>query len=164
MAKPDAATVAKPLTEIAGRMELEGGNPYRARAYARAAENLALSPIPLKQLVTEGRLTDLPGVGEALAAVITEIYETGRYARLDTMRSKAPDGLVDMLRLPGLKADRVKKLHRDLDISSVADLESAARDGRLAGAKGFGPAFQAKVLQAIEMSRRPPGRHLHRAA
>src|SRR3954469_5938663 len=131
MGKPDRPAVAKLLTEVAERMELERGNPYRARAYARAAESLALSPVPLRQLVAEGRLTELPGIGEALAAVITEIYETGRYGRLDQMRSKAPDSLLEMVRLPGIKPERIRKLHRDLGISSVAELEKAARAGRL---------------------------------
>jgi hypothetical protein len=60
MAKPDAAAVAKILQELAQRMELERGNPYRARAYARAAENLSLSPEPLDRLIIEGRLTEIP--------------------------------------------------------------------------------------------------------
>jgi DNA polymerase (family 10) len=164
MANPNAAQVAELLNELAQRMELSGGNPYRARAYSRAAENLALTTVPLKQLVDEGQLQEIPGIGDALAAVITEIYETGHYARLDAMRGEAPAGLLEMLRIPGLKPDRVRKLHTDLRIGSVAELEKAARSGQLESVKGFGPAFQAKVLQGIEMSKRPQGRHLHRAA
>jgi DNA polymerase (family 10) len=64
----------------------------------------------------------------------------------------------------GLKPDRIRKLHTDLGISSVAELEEAARSDKLEILKGYGPAFQAKVLQGIEMSRRPQGRHIHRAA
>jgi DNA polymerase (family X) len=79
MAKQDAATVAKTLRELAQRMELEGGNHYRARAYARAAENLSLSPEPLDRLIKEGRLTEIPGIGDAIAAVITKLYETGQH-------------------------------------------------------------------------------------
>jgi DNA polymerase (family 10) len=80
------------------------------------------------------------------------------------MREKAPEGVLSMLRIPGLKPDRVRKLYADLGIASVEELEEAARSGRLTTVKGFGPAFQAKVLQGIEMSRRPQGRHIHRAA
>ena len=164
MAKLDAAAVAKMLRELAQRMELEGGNPYRARAYARAADNLALSPVPLDQLIAEGRLKEIPGIGDALAAVITKIHETGQHSGLEAMREKAPEGVLEMLRIPGLKADRIRKLHADLGISSVAELEEAARSDKLKSLKGYGPAFQAKVLQGIEMSRQPQGRHLHRAA
>ena len=79
------------------------------------------------------------------------------------MREELPAGVLDMLRIPGLRQERVRKLYKELGIASAADLEDAARSGRLAATKGFGPAFQAKVLQGIEMSRGPQGRHLHRA-
>jgi DNA polymerase (family X) len=164
MTKRDAAAVAKILRELAQRMELEGGNPYRARAYARAADNLTLSPLPLDQLIAEGRLKEIPGIGDALEAVIAKIYETGQHSGLEAMREKAPAGVLEMLRIPGLKADRIRKLYSDLGIDSVAALEEAARTDRLKTLKGYGPAFQAKVLQGIEMMRRPQGRHLHRAA
>jgi DNA polymerase (family 10) len=164
MAKPDVASIAKTLRELALRIELEGGNPYRARAYSRAAEAVSLSPVPIGQLVAEGRLKELPGIGDALAAVITEIHETGSHHRLEAMRKDTPERVLEMLTIPGLRAERVRKIHKELGIASVADLEDAARSGRLAATKGYGPAFQAKVLQGIEMSRRPQGRHIHRAA
>lgn len=145
-------------------MELEGANPYRARAYARAADNLALTPVPLGQLIAEGRLKEIPGIGDALEAVISKIYETGAHAGLEAMREATPEGVLEMLRIPGLKADRIRKLHADLGIDSVAALEEAARTGRLKALKGYGPAFEQKVLQGIAMSRLPPGLHLHRAA
>jgi DNA polymerase (family 10) len=145
-------------------MELEGGNPYRARAYARAAENLSLSPEPLDRLINEGRLTEIPGIGDAIAAVITKLHQTGQHAGLEVLREKVPEGVLSMLRIPGLRPERVRKLYTDLGIASVEALEEAARSDRLKSIKGYGPAFQAKVLQGIEMSRRPQGRHLHRAA
>src|SRR5690349_2761273 len=82
MARLTAAEISKLLRELALRLELEGGNPYRARAYSRAADNLALSPVPVDQLIGEGRLKEIPGVGDALAAVITRIYETGDHPNL----------------------------------------------------------------------------------
>ena len=164
MTKPDTAAVAKILQELAQRMELEDANPYRARAYSRAAENLSLTPIPLSEMIAQDRLQEIPGVGEALAAVITKIYQTGGHKSLEGMRGKIPAGVLDMLRIPGLRADRVRKLYTDLGIASVAQLEKAAQDGELEKARGFGAAFQAKVLQGIEMSRGPARRHIHRAA
>ena len=62
MPKLTAPEASKLLRELSNRMELEGGNPYRARAYSRAAENLSLSPLPLDQLIAEGRLKDIPGL------------------------------------------------------------------------------------------------------
>ncbi len=162
--KLDTAAVSKLLRELAQRLELAGDNPYRARAYARAADNLQLSPLPLDDLVAQDRLTEIPGIGDALASVITQLHETGEHPRLQVMREDIPEGVLDMLRLPGLRPERVRKLHKELGIGSVPDLEDAARSGRLASTKGYGAAFQAKVLQGLEMRRGPQGRHLHRAA
>jgi DNA polymerase (family 10) len=164
MTRPDVAVVAKILQELSQRMELEGGNPYRARAYARAADNLALSPLPLGQLIAEDRLQEVPGIGDALEAVIRKIYATGRHSGLEAMRGNAPEGVLEMLRVPGLKANQIRKLYSDFGINSLAALEEAANTGRLKSLKGYGPAFQAKVLQGIEISRRPHGRHLHKAS
>jgi DNA polymerase (family 10) len=151
MARPDAAAVANILRELAQRMELERRDPYRARAYARAAENPSLTPEPLASLIKQGRLTDIPGIGDRIAAVITKIHRTGRHSGLDEMREKVPAGVLEMLRIPGLKADRVRRLHTELGIHSLAALEEAARTDKLKALKGYGPAFQAKVLQGIEM-------------
>src|SRR5918992_4831550 len=120
--KLDTAAVSKLLRELAHRLELGGDNPYRARAYARAAENLQLSPLPLDVLVAQDRLTEIPGIGDALASVIKQIHETGEHPRLQAMREDIPEGVLDMLRLPGLRPERVRKLHKELGIASVADL------------------------------------------
>jgi DNA polymerase (family X) len=162
--KPDTRAVAALLREYAARLELEGGNPYRARAYQRAADSLALSLVPVAQLIAEGRLKEIPGVGDGIASVITEIHEEGHLPSLTAKRAEVPSGVLEMLRLPGLRPERVRKLYKELGIASSAALEEAARTGQLAATKGFGPAFQSKVLQALEMSRKPQGRHLHRAA
>jgi DNA polymerase (family 10) len=162
MPRLTASEIAQLLRKIGDRVALKGGNPYRARAYHRAAENLVLSTIPLDQLIREERLTDIPGVGDALAEVITTLHKTGQHPILESVRSEIPQGVLDMLRIPGLKPDRIKKLYEELGLTSLTELEEAAKSNRLASTKGFGPAFQAKVLQGIDMSRRSPGRHLHR--
>jgi DNA polymerase (family 10) len=159
-----SSEITQLLRELGNHVALQGGNPYRSRAYRRAADNLALSTIPIGQLIAEDRLTEIPGIGDALASVITKLHETGEHPSLEKMRAETPPGVLEMLRLPGLRPDRIKKLYTGLGIASVADLEEAARSDRLKSTKGFGPALQAKVLQAIEMSRRPQGHHLHRAA
>jgi DNA polymerase (family X) len=87
MPKLETSEVSRLLREPGRRLELEGGNPYRARAYSRAAENLSLSAVLLDQLVAEGRLKEIPGVGDALADLISQLRETGhRYAVGDHVR------------------------------------------------------------------------------
>jgi DNA polymerase (family X) len=159
----EAAEISKLLHELAQRIELQGDNRFRARAYRRAAENLVLTTVPIGQLIAEGRLQEISGVGEAIASVITQLHLTGQHAGLAAMRNDFPAGVLEMLRVPGLRPDRVRKLHETLGISSLDELEQAARSRRLAAQKGFGPAFQAKVLRGIELARTQAGRHIHRA-
>src|SRR4051812_48537032 len=101
MARPDAAAVAKILRELGQRLVLEGSNLYRARAYTIAADNLVLSPLPLDQLIAQRRLTEIPGIGDAIAGVISNLYETGKHSGLEAMREKTPEGVLEMLRIPG---------------------------------------------------------------
>ncbi|MGE4063381.1 MAG: PHP domain-containing protein [Rhodospirillaceae bacterium] len=164
MGKVSARDIAAQLREMGERLALERGNPYRAKAYIRAAENLALSTAPVDELIAAGRLTEIPGIGEALAGVIVDIFNTGQSKKLLAMREDAPAGLLELLKIPGLRGDRVKKLHEVLGISSLADLEKAAKTDVLKNTKGFGPAFQTKVLQGLEMISGPERRHIHRAA
>jgi DNA polymerase (family 10) len=165
MAPLDAPDVAELLREFARRTALRGGNPYRARAYARAAESLGALAAPLDRLVREGRLREIPGVGEAIGGVIGRLHETGSHPTLEAMREELPAGALEMLEIPGLRPDRVLKLHKLLGICSLAELEQAAREDRLRNVKGLGAALQARTLQGIETLRGAEGkRHLHRAA
>ena len=165
MPRLDAAAVAELLSEYGRRSALRGGNPYRARAYARAAESLSALTEPLADVVAEERLREIPGVGDAIAGIVAQLHETGTHPSLEKMRQEVPDGVLEMLGIPGLRPDKALKLHKELGIASVEELEQAARQDRLKGVKGLGAAFQAKMLQAIEIRRRSAGlRHIHRAA
>src|SRR5438874_2186955 len=81
MARLNAAEIAELLREMGRRMAFRGGNPYRAKAYLRAADNLALAMLPVERLIAEDRLKEIPGVGDALAGVIKELHQTGRTAK-----------------------------------------------------------------------------------
>jgi DNA polymerase (family X) len=168
MTSLDAPAVARLLQELAQRSVLRGGNPYRARAYARAAESLATLTVPLDQVVRDDRLREIPGVGEAIADIITELHKTGKtgtHPSLQAMRKEIPAAVLEMLSVPGLRPEKVVTLYKTLGVGSLAELEQAARDDRLKGVKGLGPALQAKILQGIEIGRSGAGRrHLHRAA
>jgi DNA polymerase (family X) len=165
MATFDAQAVAQLLREFAGRSSLLGGNPYRAKAYARAADSLAALVVPLEQIVDAGRLTEIPGIGDAIADIVTKLHRTGTHPSLDAMRKEFPAGVLEMLTVPGLRPDKVLKLYKTLGITSLADLEQAAREDRIKGAKGLGGALQAKILRSLEIARSAEGRfHMHRAA
>ena len=164
MAKLDAPEVATLLAEYGRRSALRGGNPYRSKAYIRAAENLAALAEPLERIVEEGRLQEIPGVGDAIADIITKLHRTGNHPSLDKLRQEVPEGVLEMLSIPGLRPDKVLKLHRELGINSVDELEAAVKQDRLKTVKGLGWALQRKIQQGIEIRRTSKGsRHIHRA-
>jgi DNA polymerase (family 10) len=109
---------------------LRGGNPYRAKAYLRAEESLGALTLPLGQIIREERLRELPGVGDAIADIITKLYKTGTHSALETMRKVFPAGLLDMLSLPGLRPVNVFKIYRALGIVSLPELEHAPGGSR----------------------------------
>ena len=74
MASHDATAVAQLLREFAGRSSLRGGNPYRAKAYARAADSLAARVVPLEQIIEAERLKEIPGIGDAIADIVTKLH------------------------------------------------------------------------------------------
>jgi DNA polymerase (family X) len=165
VAVAEAEQVAKLLREYAQRTALRGGNPYRAKAYSRAADSLAALAIPLNRLIEEDRLTEIPGVGEAIADIITKLHRTGSHPSLEKLRKEIPAGVLEMLTVPGLRPEKVLRLHKDLGIASLAELEAAARDDRIRKAKGLGASLQTKILQNLAIAKSGEGRlHLHRAA
>lgn len=100
----DASSVAALLKEFAHRSALRGGNPFRAKAYARAADNLLALSVPLGQLIAQDRLKEIPGVGDAIADIIKKLHATGAHPALEKMRKEIPQGALDMLTVPGLQA------------------------------------------------------------
>jgi DNA polymerase (family X) len=165
MAPLDAPDVARLLIEYGRRTALAGGNPYRSKAYLRAAENLAALAEPLDRIIAEGRLREIPGVGDAIADIVTKLHRTGTHPSLERMRKEIPEGVLEMLSIPGLRPEKVNKIYKELGIASLAELEAAARRDRIRSVKGLGVALQRKILQGLEIRRTAGGaRHMHRAA
>jgi DNA polymerase (family X) len=165
VAVAEAQQVAKLLREYAQRTALRGGNPYRAKAYSRAADSLAALAIPLNRLIEEDRLTEIPGVGGAIADIITKLHRTGSHPSLEKLRKEIPAGVLEMLTVPGLRPEKVLRLHKDLGIASLVELEAAANDDRIRKAKGLGASLQTKILQNLAIAKSGEGRlHLNRAA
>lgn len=161
----DARGVASFLREYAQRTALRGGNPYRAKAYSRAADSLAALAVPLDVLIAEDRLTEIPGVGDAIADIITKVHKTGSHPSLEKLRKEIPAGVLEMLAVPGLRPEKVLRLYKDLGIGSLSELEAAAKDDRIKKAKGLGAALQTKILQNLAIAKSGEGLlHLHRAA
>lgn len=156
--------IARLLAEIGRRATLGGGNPYRAKAYRRAADSLAVVTEPIDRLIAGKRLREVPGVGPGIASAIEELYRTGTHPALAAAGDGLPAGALALLDVPGLRPERAAKLAGELGITSLDALREAVDDGTIAAAKGFGPAFQAKMADALSTLKEGAGkRHIHKA-
>jgi DNA polymerase (family 10) len=149
----DKIAVARALRELGMLLEVKGENPFKVRAYENGARALEELPGDLDEVVAAGTLTDIPGIGEALARKIEELARTGRLELLDRVRAGLPAGVGEMLRIPDLGPKKVAALLAALGIGSVAELESACRDGRVREVKGFGEKTEKKILEGIHRMR-----------
>ncbi len=137
----------------AGRLLLEqGANPYRVRAYQRAAETLRALDRPVTEILeTEGLegLDRLPGIGMTLARAIRDTVRLGRMPMLERLRGEM-DPVSLLSSVPGIGERLAHKIHEDLGIDSLEDLEAAAHDGRLASIAGLGRKRVAGVIDTLE--------------
>lgn len=141
--------VAGALEEIGVLLQLKGENDFRVRAYMNGARIISQVEGDLKALVASGRLSEIRGIGDTLQEKITALVTTGHLKFLDDLRSTVPSGLLEMLRLPGVGPKKVKALHDELGIDSIAKLKAACEAGSVAELKGFGEKTQKKILEGI---------------
>jgi DNA polymerase (family 10) len=146
----DPRTVAHVLTQIGDLLELHGENRFKSGAYRNAARAVAtLDTDDLRALVRSGAIAQLAGVGPATLAVISELVDTGESSYFEQLREDTPEGLLEMLRVPGLGTSKIHAIHEGLGIDTVHELEQAARDGRLAALPRFGEKTAEKILRGI---------------
>ena len=153
--------IADIFEEIADLLELQQANPFRIRAYRRAARTLRGLRSEAAEILARGqKLTDLPGIGADLAGKIQDVTRTGGTELLYRLRRELPSDLVDMLKLPGLGPKRVKLLYDKLGIATMAALRKAAAGGKLATLSGIGPKTEQAILGAIDAGKASPARIL----
>src|SRR5688500_4165879 len=128
----DKEKVAEILSEIGTLLELKGENPFKTRAYANAARALESLGEPLDKLVSEERLGEIKGIGESIQKKITELVTAGRLAYYEELKASIPDGLIEMLNIPGLGPKKIQALNKHLGVDSVAKLEAACHAGKIA--------------------------------
>jgi len=155
------ADVAVMLNEMADLLEIDGANPFRVRAYRHAAATIATMTRPLAEMVEQGEeLSDLPGIGEAIAAKIQEIVHTGKLDQLEEERSHTPPQLVELLRVQSLGPKRAGVLYKELGITSLEQLKQAAQEQRIRQVKGFGPKLEQSILEDVEQAQQYQRRYL----
>ena len=146
--------------EIALLLEMKGENPFKVRAYRSGAETVRSYPDDILQMARDNQLSGIKGLGEALRDKLHELATTGRLEYYEKLRAEFPATLFEMFEVQGLGAKKIMLLHRELGISSVADLKQACLDGRIAGQTGFGEKSQHNILESIEHREKNAGRFL----
>lgn len=143
--------IAHTFYEIADLLEIEGANTFRVRAYRDAARTIEGYPKRINDMVESGEsLDEIPGIGEDLAKKIDEMVRTSDLAFLETLRSRTPHSLLQLLDIPGLGPKRVQKLYRELHISNLEELQSALEAGSLVELEGFGEKTAKNISEAIK--------------
>jgi DNA polymerase (family 10) len=141
--------IVNALQEIGLRLRLNAGDPYRARAYGKAAQAIAEYDGDFAKLVEQKRLTEIKGIGQSLAAVIEELYTTGNSSLLQKLRAEVPSGALTLSQVPGLTLKKIKKLDEALGIKSIDDLKAAIEAGKLRDVPGFGAKTESALLEQI---------------
>jgi len=147
--------VAKVFQDIADLLELKGENVFKIRAYQKAARAIEHHPRELEAMLGEGEdLQSIPGVGEAIAKKATELITTGKLGYYENLKEEFPQGITNLLDIPGIGPKTANKLSSELGISSVDELERAIHDGRVAQLFRLGEKTADNILHQIQALRR----------
>jgi DNA polymerase (family 10) len=157
--------VARLFELMADVLELRGENPFRIRAYRRAAQNLRTLAEDVEVYAREGRLDEVPGIGADLAGKIEEYCRTGHVKEIDAACRKVPAGVVELMNVPGVGPKTAKLLYRRHHVTGIDQLETLARAGKLRGLRGIQARTEQKILRGIALvrggqARMPLGRAL----
>ena len=146
----DPRTAAHVLTQIAAYLELRGESRFKAKAYQGAARALVgLDTDDLAALDRDGTLAATRGLGPATLSVVRDLIDTGESRYLTQLKADLPPGVLELLEVPGLATPKIHLLHETLGVDSLDSLEAAAREGKLAKLKGFGPKTAERILKGI---------------
>jgi DNA polymerase (family 10) len=152
--------VAALLHEIGDMLDILGEDRFRVVSYHRAARAIEGLTADIENLVRQGALVEIPGVGGAIAEKITEYVATGRIPYHEELKARFPPGVLDLLQVRGLGPKKVQILWQKLGITDLATLEQAAKHHRLRRVKGFGEKTETNLLKAIETYRQGQSRAL----
>jgi len=154
------ARVADLLDEIGDLLELKGENVFRAVTYRAAAREIRDLREPIRAYADRGGLGEIPKVGASVAQAITEYLTTGTAKRHAELRAAVPEGLLTLLRVPGVGPATARAIHQHLGITSIDGLEQAAKDGRLRELPKIQAKTEENILKSIASLRQRTGRSL----
>ena len=144
----DNRAIAGLLKEAADALEYLD-EPFKARAYRKAASIVADEIVPLADYAAAGRLTELDGIGKGLETVLTDWVIKADFSALKELRARLPSGLSEIRKVPGLGNTKIKTLHA-LGVDTLEDLAQACDSGKLIGLKGFTPRHIDRMRRAVD--------------
>jgi DNA polymerase (family 10) len=144
------------LQYIAKLLEIKGENFFKINAYLNAAERLKSIEDDVAELARLNKLSDIDGIGKAIEAKITEFVNTGKMKFYDELTLEYPLSLIELLKIDGIGAKKVKQLYQVLNITDIEELEKACTEGKVAALKGFSELSQAKILESIRQLKSNP--------
>jgi len=150
--------IAVVFSEIASLLELSGENPFRIRAYQRAALNIGGLSQDVAEM-TDEELRAIPGIGPDLVGKIRQFLGTGRVDLHAELKKEIPSGLLDILRVPGVGPKTAKTLYAKAGVRSLDDLETLTREGKLAGLPGIQKKTEENIRKGIDTLRKGRERH-----
>lgn len=142
--------IADILKRIGDMLDILGENRFKVIAYRRAAENITNLGQDVRGYWTAGTLQEIPGIGAAIADKIEEMLVTGKLEFYERLQDEIPAGVVSLLEIPDVGPKTAKLLWEELGLQSVAEVEEAARSGKLQALPGLGAKSEAKILAGIE--------------
>ncbi|NQS99746.1 MAG: DNA polymerase III, partial [Candidatus Omnitrophica bacterium] len=150
--------VAKIFRQVAEILEIQSENPFRIRAYLKAAQNIESLSQDLADLTANNELEKIPGVGKDLAEKIKEIVSTGRLKLYEQLEDNIPEGLTILMSVPGLGPKTARRLYEELNIKDIKDLERAVKGKRLSGLPGIKNKTEENILRGIALIKKAKAR------
>ncbi|TLD43346.1 MAG: DNA polymerase X family [Candidatus Jettenia ecosi] len=143
--------IAALFERIANVLELKGENAFRINSYRKAARILGDVTEDIEVLAKEGKLKDIPGIGEGMAEKIMEYIHTGKMSKYDEVMKEISEETITLMQIPGLGPKTVAMLNKKLGIVSLSDLEKALQEGKLKGLFGIGDKKIQNIMRGIEL-------------
>ena len=157
--QPSNDQIAELFENLGALLEIKGDSVFKIRAYRRAAETIHQLTFPLAQAVEDGqKLTGIPGIGKAISDKIHELVTTGKVQTYERTKAEVPEGVLDLVAIPGIGPKTALLIGTELGISTVEGVEQAAADGRLASLPRMGKRAADSILRHIQATRSMSGR------
>jgi DNA polymerase (family 10) len=146
--------------KISELLSLKGENLFRIRAYEKAAQIIESLPQAIEEITDKNDLLKIPGIGESIAEKIIEYNSTGSIVYLEELKKEFPEGLLEIMSIPGVGPKKAKIIFDKLKISDINELRKSAQEGLLNDLPGFGEKTAKNILQGIELKEKSTGRIL----